>query len=135
MCYSRPIAIKIFSYIADNLFSKGQYNKSILKIALKEEWKIMFENTPQWGFPVFAFQSDKFERPSWKSLLLAWRQLRQPFEEEMLQWDKLPCPNKVKRMICVCLETSELKSSYSEKEKKKANVTETVEIGGMHSGH
>lgn len=63
--------IKIFSDIAGNLFSKGQDNKSILKIALKEEWKVMPENKPQRGFLIFAFQSDRFEQLSWKSLLLA----------------------------------------------------------------
>lgn len=52
----------------------------------------------------------------------------------MLQRDKFPCPKKVKRMICVCLETSELKSSQSLKENVKANVTEAVGRGDMGPG-
>lgn len=104
-------------------------------MALKEEWKIMPENTPQWGFPIFAFQSDKFEWSIGKSLLLAWKQLRQSSKEEMLQWDKLPCQKKVKRMICVCLKASELKSSQYLKEEIKANIVEAVETGDIYPGH
>lgn len=37
-------------------------------------------------------------------------------------------------MICVCLETSELKSSQSLKENVKANVTEAVGRGDMGPG-
>lgn len=40
----------------------------------------------------------------------------------------------VTRMICVCLETSELKSSQSLKENVKANVPEAVDIGDMGPG-
>lgn len=67
-----------------------------------------FPTTSPNNFPLSTSQSDLFEEQSQESLWFAWRQWKVKLKEEMVKLDKLPYHRKIKRVICVCLEASDL---------------------------